>query len=383
MENNLKFSNKKFRVMLVGDPHENSKDSTPEDKARIKDYLALQYAAVEQLKPDLVILMGDNAHGDTPDEFKKVLLRITKPYAENNIPFAFVLGNHDLECKINNINDQYNIYRELPCCILPTPENVNSYGDYNILINSSDATAPVFNFWLMYSGNKAASEYHSYYDFVKPEQIRWYEEKAALLKTQYGKTIPSINIQHIPVPEEFELLKEFSFTRMLTDGVTGQNEQKGKFFALDKTKATGYMGEAPCTSAYNSGQFASWKKTGDVIAAFFGHDHMNDFAGYVDGIMLGQCKTAGFRPYGDGLMQGVRIIDINENTPDSISTKMVYYRELIGSECLSIHGSEKVLRDRTSVKLDAAKAVLKYSAPIILPVISAKILKKIISAVKK
>lgn len=383
MENNLKFNNKIFRVMLVGDPHEKPNDNTTEDIAKIRDYLALQYAAVEQLKPDLVILMGDNAHGDTPEELKQVLLRITKPYTENNIPFAFVLGNHDLECKVNNLENQYNVYRELPCCILPDTENVNNYGDYNIIINSSDGTKPVFNFWLMYSGNKAASEYYSCYDFVKPEQIKWYEEKAALLKKQHGKSIPAINIQHIPVLEEFDLLKECSFLRMLTDGVIGQNEQKGKFFTLDKTKASGYMGEAPCASGYNSGQFASWKRTGDVIAAFFGHDHMNDFAGYVDGILLGQCKTAGFRPYGDGLMQGVRIIDINENTPDCISTKMVYYRDLIGSDCLSIHGAEKILRDRLSVKLDVAKAIVKYSAPVIIPFVSIKILKKLISSNKK
>ena len=137
------------------------------------------------------------------------------------------------------------------------------------------------------------------------------------------------------------------------------------------------MGEAPCTSAYNSGQFNSWKKTGDVIAAFFGHDHMNDFVGYVDGIMLGQCKTAGFRPYGDGLMQGVRIVDINENTPDSINTRMSYYRELVGDDCLSIKGSEKVLRDRTSVKLDVAKKILKIALPVITPVVAFSVYKKL------
>lgn len=377
MKNTLKFNNKKFRIMLVGDPHEKPSDTTDRDKAIISDYLALQYAAVKELKPDLVILMGDNASGKNTEELKKVLLRITKPYAESNIPFAFVLGNHDLECEVNEMEVQYDIYRQLPGCILPEKDEVNSYGDYKVTLRSSDDSRDVFNFWLMYSGSAALPEYYSYYDFVKPEQIKWYEEQAALLKKKNGTTVPSIVIQHIPVPEEFRLLKERSFLSMIADGVTGQNEQKGKFYTLDKSKSTGYMGEAPCTSGYNSGQFDSWKKTGDVVAAFFGHDHMNDFVGEVDGIILGQCKTSGFRPYGDGLMQGVRIIDIQENEPESIYTKMVYYRELIGDDCLSISGTEKILRDRTSVKLDVAKEVLKYTAPIVVPVLLIGIVKKL------
>ncbi len=379
MANQLKFNNGRFRVMLVGDPHESSKCNSIQDKNKIQDYLSLQYAATEQLKPDLVILMGDNSHGDTPEELKKVLLRITKPYAEKNIPFAFVLGNHDLECGVNTVPDQYNVYRQLPCCILPASDEISSFGDYNVLIFSETSDEPVFNFWLMYSGNRAQNDYYSYYDFVKQEQIDWYENKSNLLKNTYSKRIPAVNIQHIPVPEEFTLLKECSALRMMHDAVSGQNEQNGRYYVLDKSKTCGYMGEAPCTSGYNSGQFASWKKTGDVVGAFFGHDHMNDFAGVVDGILLGQCKTAGFRPYGDGLMQGVRIIDINEKTPDSVCTKMVYYRQLIGSNCLSITGSEKILRDRTGVKIDAIKSIAKYTAPFIVPLVSLKILKKLFS----
>lgn len=377
MKNNLKFSKGTFRVMLVGDPHESPSDSSVKDMAIISDYLALQYAAVNELKPDLVILMGDNAHGNNPEELKKTLLRITAPYSQQNIPFAFVLGNHDLECRVNNIKNQYEIYRQLPCCILPSADRISYYGDYNITVESENSDSVAYNFWLMYSGSGAAKEYYSYYDFIKREQIEWYENTAQNLKNKENKTIPSIVIQHIPIPEEFRLLRERNFLSMVTDGVTGQNEQKGKFYSLHKDYAKGYMGEAPCTSGYNSGQFASWTKTGDVRAAFFGHDHMNDFVGMVDGIVLGQCKTAGFRPYGDGLMQGVRIIDIYENRPDVIDTKMVYYRDLVGNDCKSIHGSEKTLRDRTSVKIDFIKKAAKYATPIVLPLVAIKIIRKI------
>lgn len=376
LKNNPKFTDGKFRVMLVGDPHEISADESPKDKNRIYDYLTFQYAAIEKLKPQLVILMGDNAQGDSEEDLEKTLRRITKPYVEKNIPFAFVLGNHDLECKVNDIKKQYEIYRRLPGCLLPEKTEISPYGDYYVTVKNENGDKDAYNFWLMYSGNKAEKQYYINYDFVKPEQIKWYEENAQKLKEINGEVVPSTVIQHIPVLEEFELLKECSFMSMLTDGVYGQNEQKGKFYRLNKAKATGYMGEAPCASGYNSGQFASWKKTGDVRAAFFGHDHMNDFFGDVDGILLGQCKTAGFRPYGDGLMQGVRIIDLQENDTDTIDTKMVYYRDIVGNDCKSIHGSEKVLRDRTSVKLDVLKKIALYSLPVAVPLTIYKTIRK-------
>ena len=109
---------------------------------------------------------------------------------------------------------------------------------------------------------------------------------------------------------------------------------------------------------------------------------MNDFCGYVDGILLGQCKTAGFRPYGDGMMQGVRIIDINEDAPQNLCTEMIYYRDIIGNDCLSISGNEKNFRDKDWVRLDIIKTAAKYAAPVIIPVISAKILKKVFSKKK-
>ena len=46
MKNSLKFENNKFRVMLVGDPHESYRNSTEKQKAVIKDYLNFQYAAI-------------------------------------------------------------------------------------------------------------------------------------------------------------------------------------------------------------------------------------------------------------------------------------------------------------------------------------------------
>ena len=372
MISRLKFHDHKFRIMAVGDPHEKPRCEAPEDKAKYQDYLTLQYAAVRELKPDLVVLMGDNASGRTPEELREVLLRITEPYRVSNVPFAFILGNHDLEWEggEKDLQSFYDVYRTIPGCLLPGKEQVSAYGDYNLTVKGTDSDADVLNLWFIYSGNRAEPKYNSRYAFVRTEQLDWYKNRAASLREENGDTVPAVLFQHIPVPEEYRLLKRRGIFSMLYDGVEGQDNRKGAYYTLDRSQGTeGYLGESPCAPDYNSGQFDAWKETGDVFAAFFGHDHMNDFVGMVDGIILGQCKTSGFRVYGDGLMQGVRVLDLDDRSPRCLETRMVRYRELVGKDCRSIQGRNKVIPDRWNVKIDAALKALPVVAAALPPVL--------------
>ena len=365
MQTDLKFHDHRFRIMAVGDPHEKPTYDSPEDRAKYEDYLRLQYAAVRELKPDLVVLMGDNAGGKSPEELRNVLLRMTEPYRLSDVPFAFILGNHDLEWdpEFTDLQAHYDVYRTIPGCLLPGKDQVSAYGDYQLTVKSTDGDKDALNLWFIYSGNRAAPAYNSTYDFVKPEQIAWYQQTERALREKNGGQVPAVLFQHIPVPEEFRLLKKRSLLSMLIDGVEGQDLRKGAYYSANRAAGTeGYVGEAPCAPDYNSGQFEAWKETGDVFAAFFGHDHMNDFVGMTDGIILGQCKTASFRVYGDGLMQGVRVLDLDDRSPRCLDTKMVRYRELAGNNCLSIQGRNKMIPDRWNVKIDAALKALPFAA---------------------
>ena len=356
--------------MLVGDPHCEPNDSTKHELDIIKDYLALQYAALEQEKPDLVILMGDNATGNNEEELRKTLLRITKPYADTKTPFAFILGNHDLQVGVTELTEQYGIYSTLPGCML-SPD-YTAAGDYSLLIYNENETKPVLQLLFVYSGSGAEKASYGYYDHVKQDQNRWIKDTCKKTNDLYG-TVPTVLFQHMPVKEEFSLLNETSFWSMLADGVYGQNEQKGRFFRSKKS-TSGYMGEAPCPAAYNSGEFQSIKETESIFAVFFGHDHMNDFIGMHDGILMGQCKLASFNAYGDGLMQGVRILEFDEDAPFSMHTRMLYYRDLFGDKCRSISGTLKTMRDRTSVKLEFSLKALGIIGAVTLPLIAVRLL---------
>ena len=46
---------------------------TERDKSSFRDYIKFQRAALDNIKPDLVVLMGDNLSVDNADDFKKTL----------------------------------------------------------------------------------------------------------------------------------------------------------------------------------------------------------------------------------------------------------------------------------------------------------------------
>ena len=150
----LQFQNGRFRVMLVGDPHCSPADESPQDLAILKDYLALQYAALESEKPDLVVLMGDNAEGGTIADVHKTLLRITKPYADAGVPFTFILGNHDLQYANASLEELYAVYRSLPGILMP--EDISRYGDFDLPVVDPATGKTRLELLFVYSGSSPA-----------------------------------------------------------------------------------------------------------------------------------------------------------------------------------------------------------------------------------
>ena len=369
MEKTLRFHKGRFRIMLVGDPHCRPEDRTRRERDILKDYLELQYAAVREARPDLVVLMGDNAGGENLGEIEMTLRRITRPYVDEKTPFTFILGNHDLQYACADLESVYKIYKKLPGCILP--DDATDYGDFTVPVFASGTDEQKLQVICLYSGSSEFAEKGSYYDWVLPAQLDWLEKTQKALGP-----VPSVLLQHIPFPEEFALLKESTAVSMLFDAVTGQNEQKGMFYRL-RPSTDGYLGEAPCSPAVNSGEFEAVKRCGNIFAAFFGHDHMNDFVGMTDGVILGQCKTASFNVYGDGTRQGVRLLDFYEDAPFTLETSMLYYRDFVSKKARSLSGSIAVLHDKTSVKLETgARAGAKAAAAALPVVLTAALLRK-------
>lgn len=351
--------NGKFRIMLIGDIHEKY-DYEGRGLDKYLDYRALADTAINTLRPDLCIFMGDIAYAEDDNELRTVIENAMEPCVEAGVPYAVIYGNHDGE-RGAALTSHDRIYRTMPFCLYRKGDCTNDSLDYNLRILASDGDRTAYNLWFINTGSRAES---GGYACASKEQNEWFTENENRLNREFapeGKKIPSMVFQHIPVIEEYRLTKRVPLWRLTIDGVTFLGDvSRGVYVADRKTGVTGYLGEAPCTSDDNYGQFGAWKNGGCVKAAFFGHDHMNDIVGQVDGITLGQCRLTGFRPYGDGMRQGVRIIDLYENEPDHFDTRMYYYRQLVGRHCRSIHGRVKWFPDRINVKIDVLE---KYVLP--------------------
>lgn len=382
MKKNLKFNKDgKFKILIFGDPH--IKTNANNDELLTKkgnDTKKLWENAVVRLNPDLVVIMGDIISADNIDEYRKCFNEYTSIIQKNNIPLAYVNGNHDhdLDGRVS-VDEILSVFREYENCISfdATPEIENSINYYANILSSKDNTVKA-NLWFMDSNNTVEYDGTEHYDWVHDDQIEWYEKTARQMKENNGgKVIPSVLFQHIPVPEIYELTREAKPWE-IPAAVKGCKVRSDKYYVL-KEGIKGYMGEGPCPPCFNNYQFASWKKTGDVKIAAFGHDHMNDFEGYVDGIYLMQNKLSGLFAYTDGCRSGVRELILDENDIQNFTTRMIRFKDF-GLKPESLGPVNSWMSDRLSVNLTKARNVALVAGGVITAGI---ITKKIIDRVRK
>ena len=305
-----------FRIIQFTDTH-----TTDQPYAEMQNLIK---TAVETYDPDLVVFTGDNIKGywnfSTPSSVARAIDAIISPLG-GKVPFACVFGNHDWQALCLK-SWQVSIYQMYP-------NNLTKQGftyhhrraNYNYIIKDAAGEKALFNLWFMDSGSRDAQDVQN---CVKKQQIEWYEKTSAeIKKNNGGKVVPSIVFQHVPVQEITKLYKAVPKD---TEGAIKMND--GNYYVVgDNTK--GELHGSNGFSPKNEGQYDSWVKTGDVVGAFFGHDHTNDVYGATeDGIILGSTKTAGFQSRGDG-HQGFRVIDLDAETPETFETYSVYYCDLI------------------------------------------------------
>lgn len=291
-------------------------------------------AAVASEQPDLIILLGDNIAGHiTPNADRsakaiRAFMDILEPYG---IPVAAVFGNHDDDGGRMSKEDQMKVYEEYSCFIgMDEGEEIYGVGTYNVpIFSSTDDGDIVFNCWLFDSGSY---DENGGYDRVRPSQIEWYKAKSAELKAANGgEAVPSLAFQHIIVPEIFEALDEVEM------GTPGAISKYGKFYALPETAAEGsFMGEPPCPSAVNDGEFDALVEGGDVLGIVTGHDHSNSFIVPYRGIDLINSPTCGFQSYGMSEVRGIRVFTLDESDPASYETYIVKYPELFGDDPIAM-----------------------------------------------
>ena len=326
----LKFdADGKFKILHITDIHDVEPIMDDDENRDIpnnqdKETINVIEKLVEKTNPDLVVFGGDNVSGYceefTYDYIQSTIQRITAPIRERNIPLCVVFGNHDGEVGFHTEFQMMQYMEYANCRSNLNDENVYGCGNCLVTIKDSKGEKDAFAIWLFDSNDYEENEDGSGgYDHVHDDQIEWYERKAEeLKKANGGIPLPAILFQHIPVQQELNGFKEVTKDDEYTF------ERDGNYYYLANEILEGRVREVPCPpnmSKDYTNQLESWKKTGDIFAAFFGHDHINDFKMNVDGIDLYQTLGAGYFTY--GLERGGRLIILDENTPRKLTTESI------------------------------------------------------------
>ncbi len=319
----------KFRILHITDIHEVDPEMDDDPNVEIPVTCSLETVnvikeSIERANPDLVVFGGDNISGYwqefTYDYVEKTIDKITKPVREKNIPFAIVFGNHDSEIRKFFREFQMLCYMRYDNFIgTLNAEEMHGVGSQNIVVKSGKSDKAAFNIWLVDSNDYPHDETGRRidgYDHIHKDQLDWYERTAEKLKAENGgEPLPSILFQHIPVAQEYDALIKAD------ENTEGAVKRGDDYYIINENHhVSGVMRETPCVPANKDRtQFDLWKKHGDVFAAFFGHDHVNNFIFDVDGIKLVQTYGAGYHTYGD--RHGARLIVIDENKPREFETE--------------------------------------------------------------
>ena len=298
--------------------------------------------AVEQTKPDLIVLTGDNIAGyscGTKPLAKKALKDVMDMFEEIGVPVAAVFGNHDDDdtpyTKLEQI-EQYESYDcYVGCAGVVAERNVDgevttNAGTYNVPVYAGkDSDEISYNLWMMDSGNYNPDKSVGGYGYVFPEQLDWYVEKSNELKeANGGEPVPSMAFQHIVPPQIFDALKE------VDKGTEGAVEHAGKYYVLpdDVDKETNWLSETPCppNTGFEPGyaELDTMIEQGDVKAIFFGHDHVNSYIVPYEGVDLVSSPGITFHSYNDG-NRGFRVITLDKENLDTYETYTILADELL------------------------------------------------------
>lgn len=335
----LKFgADGKFRILHLTDIHDvepimDDDENRAIPESRDKETLNVIETLVEKTKPDLVVFGGDNISGYweefTYDYVQSTIRKITAPIMERNIPLCVVFGNHDGEVGFHTEFQMMQYMENADCRSNLNDADVYGCGNCCVTVKSSDGSKDAFAIWLIDSNDyQRISDDEFRYDCVHDDQIDWYEKRAAELRAANGgKPLPAILFQHMPVQQELDGIKEVAAQGDCTF------ERDGRYYKFGHEIIEGRIREYPCPANPDKDyrrQFESWKKTGDIKAAFFGHDHVNDFHIKVDGISLYQTLGAGYFTYGKE--HGGRLIILDENNPDEIYSESLEVERITDTE---------------------------------------------------
>ncbi|CAK4031624.1 Phosphatase DCR2 [Lecanosticta acicola] len=206
-------------------------------------------------KPDLVVLSGDQVEGPMAPDTQSAIFKIAAPLIERSIPYAAIFGNHDNE-GIHSLPRavQMVLMENLPFSLARRgPEELAGVGNYYVEVLAPGSQHSALTVYLLDTHSLTPDEKHYRgYDWLKQDQINWFQRTAQGLKKNHGK-YSHIHMDmafiHIPLPEF--------------------GDRSNKWTA-------GRWAEPVTAPGFNSHFYDALAEEG-VVAVGCGHDHVNDY----------------------------------------------------------------------------------------------------------
>ena len=206
---------------------------------------------VENAKPDLIVLTGDNIMDDSQP---KMLEHFINFFDKFEIPWATVMGNHDYAAASIPMEQQCEMYQKSKYCLFKKGNVKNSYGNYhyNLVRNNQIINT------LMFMDNAVEINQH---------HLDWYEQTLNQINTnnKYGQKIPSMLFFHKPLVETYYA---HLYATNLNQQIDGEKRERIAFVFND------------------AGIFDKALEVGSTNAIIYGHNHRNNYVVDYYGIKL-------------------------------------------------------------------------------------------------
>ena len=287
---------------------------------------------LDTVKPDLVVLTGDNVGPNTCFSYGMTVLtfdRFMSIFEKRGVKVATVFGNHDADRNALSKDEQLEIYEKYSCYIGGDVKELSGAGTYNMPVLSSDGEKTAFNLWFFDSHERNDENDLEGYGCVHKDQIEWYvETEKALTEMNGGTPVPSMAFQHIIIPEVYDVLIEIEDPE--DEKYKGQlvAERLEKFYVFPEefVDEDTYFNETPCPPHYTNGQAAAFIENGNVLGVVSGHDHKNCFVIPYKGLDIIQTPASSFGSYGD-FNRGARVITLDESDLSIYETDVIFMRD--------------------------------------------------------
>ena len=266
--------------------------------------------AVERVKPDLMVLTGDNIYGEL-DDSGEMWLELIEKMDSYGIPWCVVFGNHDNESG-KGVRWQVEQLMKSEYCIFKQG-SVSGNSNYNLLIRQGGEAKHLL-YMLDSNGCKVKPSNpgegmmpdNPDIDLIvqdggfRNDQIGWMRDSGRSIRKAYGE-VPSLLFFHIPDYTAWKLTKKIYGDRMDSFPFTPDRE--------------GDLGTSLETlGGYDNGRFWEYAKELDCIGMFVGHQHKVATSILCDGIRVTYGLKTGTYDYHDPSLLGSTKITLDKET---------------------------------------------------------------------